>query len=669
MRQKLLKNSVEVQIARNRLPALDGLRGLAALGVVLFHSGFNVQLLGFFPLQIIYNAFAVGPNSVQVLFVLSGFLMAYLYQNVKSPLAFLQKRYLRIIPALSVVVIYIWLTKIFIKDLVWYQKVPIFIAAVLLYLFVWRGARKLLGKYKLGRKIFFLFVLVQIVTATILTIFIPRITHNETVPINQLFRDLTVLLANVTLTTPFSQHQILLDSVFWSLFLEILFYILFPFLVAPLIHFCKKSGWSITIVVILIIGKILLDLDAALSPLNSFLEINIARSNGFVVGVLVGTLYFSKSLTFERIKRFVERRTVSVVILFLFFAMQWGDTTLSGHNKQPIEIMNLYYVLSSWIIGLTIVAAISKTFINKIFSLRIFTFLGMISYSMYLFHHSVFDWMSQIFDPIKEQLGANIFLGLFYVFVSLFVVIISSYFLFKLIESLYFVEKKNIQEAIGSTLFMKLPPFLENKKVKIITACSVVLVVIIFIYTAVFPFPFLVEQKKLDKEVNKGRYVVLTDRNFDISVTPSYQYLSIVAMHLWYGESATKTIENSKIPALLKFELVDSKNTVVSHSEREAYKVEGSPNFLFGFVPQPDSMNNKYIVRLSVIGGNSHDYVQVDTRKPITLLYSPEGSKLLTIFNIAINRFLIIFSIPQALFATGSVLAICILMIRAERKK
>ncbi len=668
MRQKLLKNSVEVQIARNRLPALDGLRGLAALGVVLFHSGFNVQLLGFFPLQIIYNAFAVGPNSVQVLFVLSGFLMAYLYQNVKSPLAFLQKRYLRIIPALSVVVIYIWLTKIFIKDLVWYQKVPIFIAAVLLYLFVWRGARKLLGKYKLGRKIFFLFVLVQIVTATILTIFIPRITHNETVPINQLFRDLTVLLANVTLTTPFSQHQILLDSVFWSLFLEILFYILFPFLVAPLIHFCKKSGWSITIVVILIIGKILLDLDAALSPLNSFLEINIARSNGFVVGVLVGTLYFSKSVTFDRIKRFVERRTVSVVILFLFFAMQWGDTVLSGHNKQPIEIMNIYYLISSWVIGLTIVAAISKTFINKIFSLRIFTFLGMISYSMYLFHHSVFDWMAQLFDPIKEQLGVNIFLGLLYVFVCLFVVIVSSYFVFKLIESLYFLEKKNIQEVIRNTSVTRLPGVLRNKRVKIVAATSVTLVIIIFIYTAIFPFPFLVEQKTFDPTINKARHIVLTHKNFDVPITSSYQNLSIVAMHLWYGESATKTIDNRKRPAILKFSLIDSKNTIVSHSEREAYKVEGSPDFLFGFVPQPDSINSKYIIRLNTIGGNSHDYVEINTKKPITLLYSPEGSKIMTVLNVIINRILIVFTLPEALFAIVSILGISILMIRFERK-
>ena len=47
----------------------------------------------------------------------------------------------------------------------------------------------------------------------------------------------------------------------------------------------------------------------------------------------------------------------------------------------------------------------------------------MISYSMYLFHHSVFDWMSQIFDPIKEQLGTNIALGFVYLFVSLGVVL------------------------------------------------------------------------------------------------------------------------------------------------------------------------------------------------------------------------------------------------------
>ncbi len=667
MHKKLLNNSVEVQLAPERLPALDGLRGLAALGVVLFHSGFNVQLLGFAPFQVAYNSFAVGPNSVQVLFVLSGFLMAYLYQNVKSPLTFLQKRYLRIVPALSVVVLYIWLTKVLIKDLVWFQKVPIFVITVLLYTVAWRGLRRLSGRYSLGRKIFFLFIFAQLLTATVLMIVIPRITHNETIPINQLFREVLVLFANFTLTTPFSQHQILLDSVFWSLFPEILFYLLFPFIVAPLIHLCKRSGWLITIVVILIVGKILLDLDAALAPLNSFLEINIARSNGFVVGVLVGTLYFTKGQFFQKIQKFVERKSISILILFLFFAMQWGDTMLSGYNKQPIEIMNIYYLVSSWVIGLTILTAVSKTFVNKIFSLRIFTFLGMISYSMYLFHHSVFDWMSQIFDPIKEQLGTNIALGFVYLFVSLGVVLLSSYFLFKLIESLYFVEKKNIHE-IKSIALIKWPQFFTTKKIKIVAIALISLWVVVFIYTAIFPFPFLVEQKAFQQKMTKKGYVVLTDKNFDTSITPSYQNLSIVALHLWYGESAAKTIENRKTPATLQFFLIDSVGGVISHSEREAYKVEGSPNFLFGFVPQTESTNKSYTIRLKTQGSNSHDYVQVDTKKPLVLLYSPEGSKILTLLNVFINRILIIFTIPEALFAIISIVGISLLMIRSEIK-
>jgi hypothetical protein len=456
--------------------------------------------------------------------------------------------------------------------------------------------------------------------------------------------------------------------VFWSLFPEMLFYTLFPFLIVPLVHLCKKSGWLLTVIVILIVGKILLDLDVALSPLNSFLEINIARSNGFVVGVLVGTLYFSKGKAFQRVKQFVERPMISMFILLLFFVMQWGDTALSGHNKQPIEIMNIYYLVSSWIIGLTIVAAISKTFINKIFSFRLFTFLGMISYSMYLFHHSVFDWMSQVFDPIKEQLGANLFLGFFYLSFSLAIVIVSSYFLFKLIESLYFIEKKNIQEAILKVSPMRLPVILKNKSLKIIAISTLAVTVIIFIYTAIFPFPFLVEQKLFTNKFNKTRYVVLDGKNFDSTIKPSYQNLSIISMHLLYGDSAAKTIESKVSPAILKFSLLDSNKKMISHSEREAYKVEGSPTFLFGFVPQTDSANNSYTARLNSIGGSSHDFVKVDLKKPITLLYSPEGSKILTLISLFINRILIAFTIPEALFAIVCCIGIGIYMIRVEKK-
>lgn len=90
-------------MAKQRFLALDGLRGFAAFSVVLFHIVFNLPMLASAPLVIAltYNAISVGPNAVQILFVLSGFLMAYLYPDQKSIKHFIQKRYARISQFLS----------------------------------------------------------------------------------------------------------------------------------------------------------------------------------------------------------------------------------------------------------------------------------------------------------------------------------------------------------------------------------------------------------------------------------------------------------------------------------------------------------------------------------------------------------------------------------------
>jgi peptidoglycan/LPS O-acetylase OafA/YrhL len=59
--------------ATTRIPCLDGLRGLAALGVVLFH--FNVFFLPQARLPFVSKAYL----AVDFFFMLSGFVMAHVY--------------------------------------------------------------------------------------------------------------------------------------------------------------------------------------------------------------------------------------------------------------------------------------------------------------------------------------------------------------------------------------------------------------------------------------------------------------------------------------------------------------------------------------------------------------------------------------------------------------
>ncbi len=83
-----------LKMEKNRLKAVDGLRGLAALSVCLAHAGFNMaKVVDFRFADFFYKALAVGPNSVQIFFVLSGFLIAYLYPQITDVGQYLGKRY------------------------------------------------------------------------------------------------------------------------------------------------------------------------------------------------------------------------------------------------------------------------------------------------------------------------------------------------------------------------------------------------------------------------------------------------------------------------------------------------------------------------------------------------------------------------------------------------
>jgi peptidoglycan/LPS O-acetylase OafA/YrhL len=81
----------------NRLNFLTGIRGYAALGVVLIHI-FGIFTPGIHP--IILNIIYLGPNGVMVFFVLSAFTIALSLENRKSCwVTYAIKRFFRIAPA------------------------------------------------------------------------------------------------------------------------------------------------------------------------------------------------------------------------------------------------------------------------------------------------------------------------------------------------------------------------------------------------------------------------------------------------------------------------------------------------------------------------------------------------------------------------------------------
>lgn len=92
--------------AANPLPALDGLRAVAVLLVMLFHAWFKGPALGEDPRALMQSPFWSAHTAVQLFFVLSGFLLFLPYAQwllglraAPSALAFWRRRALRVGPA------------------------------------------------------------------------------------------------------------------------------------------------------------------------------------------------------------------------------------------------------------------------------------------------------------------------------------------------------------------------------------------------------------------------------------------------------------------------------------------------------------------------------------------------------------------------------------------
>ena len=93
--------------SRQRLLQLDGLRGLAALSVVLFHytTRFDSTFKHSEPLAI---SFPYGHLGVQLFFVISGFVIFMTLERSKSPLDFVVSRLSRLFPTYWTAVLMSW---------------------------------------------------------------------------------------------------------------------------------------------------------------------------------------------------------------------------------------------------------------------------------------------------------------------------------------------------------------------------------------------------------------------------------------------------------------------------------------------------------------------------------------------------------------------------------
>tara|TARA_Y100000768_G_scaffold216263_1_gene162991 strand:+ start:3475 stop:5394 length:1920 start_codon:yes stop_codon:yes gene_type:complete len=234
----------------------------------------------------------------------------------------------------------------------------------------------------------------------------------------------------------------------WSLSIEEQFYIFFPFI---LIYSLRRKSQN------------LINLILILSFLSTFTFLIIPKENFYFIysrawELLIGTFICMNEEKIKRIKFFVSNlhilKLISIVLLFLCMMIY-------DHKTAHPSYLTLFPII---LISILIIEDNQKKLVDNLLSIKIVVFVGIISYSLYLWHYPIFA-----FSRITEFATGDIFKKLL-ILISLIIISSLSYYLVeKPIRNVKKISKKilyTILIALFLILFVCLNIILNNGYVK-----------------------------------------------------------------------------------------------------------------------------------------------------------------------------------------------------------
>ena len=159
----------------------------------------------------------------------------------------------------------------------------------------------------------------------------------------------------------------------WSLSLEVQFYIFFSFFLFLIIKLKRK--WVIAITILIFLLSLLISIWGSINkPIANFYLLP-SRGWEFLIGFFLAYLNIFDQNYLSRIKNEMLCLVGLCMIIFTSFFY-------NGYTPYP----SLYSLLPTIGTALLIICMKPNTFIFKVFNLKVFVLLGLISYSAYLWH-------------------------------------------------------------------------------------------------------------------------------------------------------------------------------------------------------------------------------------------------------------------------------------------
>ncbi len=624
---------------------LDGLRGLAIVLVFLNHidSRYIVSALPTFLQPLCRFMFSSGTLGVAFFFVLSGFLMAYLYAE-PLPMEFIEKRYARIFPPFLTMVFCMSVFSL-IPTLSLFLRIATILFAALVTRTIWTHV---VQRFRLGGLFIRLFLGLQFLVAFWYGFVIVRKPAAWFSSLPFALRTGTISAVNGTLTLPFGDYIPMLDGVYWSLVPEVLFYLIYPFLIAP--NAKKIAAKSKAFIIIFLVSLIPFFFGTALlmKHVRGFGMLLIDFFIYFFSGITVA-YFVKKNVTIplpDKVKKMFSP-LLFFILLFICFL------TLGSSSHVTL----LYRILWSIPFGLIVWGIMdTDTPLSKFFSSPILVFLGTISYSMYISHTAIVDGMHLLFRP------TNMITNILFLLLTATVFLGVSYALHLIVETLYFQYKT--PKSTGAHLSF------QNVKIANLIFILFFIFLILSAYTS--NFNFFSAEKKYSKDnvvfqTNPGKKPLpLSEKPLQFSFVSKEDNLGIVTLHLTnvVGGKEKRMVPidpNKNQKFLIRIKEAGNEKWYASQETTPA-QIGESTSYPFGFPVIADSKNKTYTLELSIkdidyssqLVLHTDPFViqtvhQLNKKELIThplLLASHTSQKIISVFNNNEARFVVLCTSP-----------------------
>ena len=363
-------------------PEIDGLRAIAIISIVFYHSNFLI-----FEKNILPGGFL----GVDIFFIISGYLITSIIfkewkiNNNFSLINFYERRARRIFPGLIIVIL---------------LSFPFAYHYLLASSFI-NYSQSIISAISFVSNFFFWYT-----------------KHQYNGPI--------------AIENPFLHT--------WSLSVEEQFYIIFPIFLIFILKYLKKK-FFIILLSIIFISLTLSQIGSKIAPTFNFF-LPHSRIWELLLGSILALLNFNKKKYFTKIN-YLKKLLPKIGLFFIIYSIFFFNEANHTSTRTLIPTLGTCLI---------IYFADKNELITKILSLKPLVFIGLISYSLYLFHYPLFS-----FFLLGEFFKNNIVSYLSMMVILIILSLLSYLFVEKIFRNKKIVNKKNfLFITLGSILIILL---------------------------------------------------------------------------------------------------------------------------------------------------------------------------------------------------------------------